>query len=77
MGKGKRKERERKLVPFHLEVEQITRLRVLAQRWNTTPSDALRRVLDQAYVGRGALCMVEAGFIFLEHMTRSPEEKKP
>ena len=66
-----------KLVPFKLEAEQIARLLALAKRWNTTPSDALRRALDQAHFGRGAMCALEAGLIFLDHLGRKPEEKKP
>ena len=59
--------------------DPATRLLTLAQRWKVSPTEALRRVLDQAFVGRGALVALEAGFIALEHMTSKPEEeeKKP
>ena len=70
----------RKREPFAIAVtgEQAKRLQALARRWNVTPDEALRRALDQAYVGRGALVAIEAGFIALEHFTRKkPEEKKP
>lgn len=58
--------------------EQAKRLNALALRWGVLPDEALRRVLDQAFVGRGALVALEFGFIAIEHMTRKkPEEKKP
>ena len=70
----------RKREPFAIAVtgEQAKRLMTISRRWNVTPDEALRRVLDQAFVGRGALVAIEAGFIALEHFTRKkPEEKKP
>lgn len=69
----------RKREPFTIAVtgEQAKRLVKLSQRWGVKPDEALRRVLDQAFVGRGALVALEAGFIALEHLTRKPEEKKP
>ena len=70
----------RKREPFAIAVtgEQAKRLQALAKRWGVEPDEALRRALDQAYVGRGALVAIEAGFIALEHFTRKkPEEKKP
>ena len=56
--------------------EQARRLEQLAKRWGVGPEEALRRALDQAFVGRGAMVALEAGFVFLEHVTRKPEEKK-
>jgi len=52
-----------------IEGEQATRLQALARRWGVLPAEALRRVLDQAFVGRGALVTLEAGFILLENLT--------
>ncbi len=49
---------------------QAERLAALARRWNVSPDEALRRALDQAFVGRGALVAAEAGFVFLEHLLR-------
>jgi hypothetical protein len=51
-----------------IEGEQATRLEALAQKWGVTHTEALRRVLDQAFIGRGAAVAVEAGFILLENM---------
>lgn len=68
----------RKREPFTIAVtgEQAKRLVSLAKRWNVKPDETLRRVLDQAFVGRGALVALEAGFIALEYFTRKkPEEK--
>jgi hypothetical protein len=56
-----------------IEGEQAVRLEELARRWGTTPTEALRRALDQAFVGRGAMVALQAGLIFLENM----EFKKP
>lgn len=69
----------RKRDPFTIAVtgDQAKRLLALARRWGVKPNEALRRVLDQAFVGRGALVALEAGFVALEHLTRKPEEKKP
>ena len=56
---------------------QAGRLLALARRWGVTPDEALRRALDQAFVGRGALVAVEAGFIAMEHFLREkPKDKK-
>ena len=59
--------------------EQTDRLHALACRWGVTPNEALRRALDQAFIGRGAMVALEAGFILLENMTRAkkPAELKP
>jgi transposase-like protein len=57
--------------------EQARRLQALARRWGVAPDEALRRALDQAFVGRGALVALEAGLIALEHMTRKNPEEKP
>lgn len=70
----------RKREPFAITVtgEQAKRLQALARRWGVAPDEALRRVLDQAFVGRGAMVALEAGLAFLDHLTlKSPEEKKP
>ena len=69
----------RKREPFAIAVtgEQAKRLQALSRRWGVEPDEALRRALDQAFVGRGALVAIEAGLIAIEHFTRKPEEKKP
>lgn len=65
-----------------IDGEQAMRLQTLATKWNVAPTEALRRVLDQAFIGRGAAVAVEAGFILLETMISNkklkekPEEKK-
>ena len=65
-------------VNVELDPVQAGRLRTLASNWGVTTSEALRRVLDQAFVGRGALVAAEAGLIFLEHLARKkPELEKP
>lgn len=56
---------------------QAERLAVLARRWNVSHEEALRRALDQAFVGRGALMAAEAGFIFLEHLMSKPKQLPP
>ena len=67
--------RSRKIV---IEGEQAVRLEELARRWGTTPTEALRRALDQAFVGRGAMVALQAGLIFLENMEfKKPTELKP
>jgi len=64
--------------PVVVRGEQAARLQTLARRWGVEPDEALRRVLDQAFVGRGAMVALEAGFVFVEHLLREkPEEKKP
>ena len=61
-----------------IEGEQAVRLEELARRWGTTPTEALRRALDQAFVGRGAMVALQAGLIFLENMEfKKPTELKP
>jgi len=69
----------RKREPFTIAVtgDQAKRLMTLSRRWNVKPNEALRRVLDQAFVGRGTFVALEAGIAFLEHVSRKPEEKKP
>jgi len=69
--------RKKKMV---VEGEQADRLQALARRWGVTPTEALRRVLDQAFVGRGAAIALEAGFILLENMAfnkKRPELTPP
>jgi hypothetical protein len=56
---------------------QAERLAVLARRWNVSCDEALRRTLDQALIGRGALHVAEAGFIFLEHLMTKPKPSLP
>ena len=61
-----------------IEGEQATRLETLARQWGTTPTEALRRALDQAFVGRGAMVALQAAFVFLENMEfKKPTELKP
>jgi hypothetical protein len=59
-----------------VEGEQAKRLRALAAKWNVGHDEALRRALDQAFIGRGALVAAEGALIFLEHLaTRKVEPK--
>lgn len=68
----------RKIKPVVLTGESAERLRALALRWGTTPEDAARRVLDQAFVGRGALVAARAGMILLgELLADKPKPKLP
>lgn len=69
----------RKRDPFTIAVtgDQAKRLLALARRWGVKPDEALRRALDQAFVGRGALVAIEAGFIAMEHFTRKNPDVTP
>lgn len=71
--KKKRKSMQQTLV---VEPEQANRLQALAARWKVSTNEALRRALDQAFIGRGALVALEAGFVFLEHLVSKKDEKK-
>jgi hypothetical protein len=76
--KDKSKRMANGLINADLDPVQVGRLRTLASNWGITTSEALRRVLDQAFVGRGALVALEAGFVFIEHLGRKkPEQMKP
>lgn len=62
--------------PVVLAGEVAGKLRRLALHWGVSPEEAARRVLDQAFVGRGALAVMKAGWVFIEHLiAESP--KKP
>jgi hypothetical protein len=69
--------RAKKVVVVTVTGEQASRLMELARRWGVTEGEALRRVLDQAFIGRGALVALKAGFIAMDHFASKPEEKKP
>jgi hypothetical protein len=75
LGSTENKMKRRRII---IEGEQAVRLEELARRWGTTPTEALRRALDQAFVGRGAMVALHAGLIFLENMEfKKPTELKP
>lgn len=64
------------VVPVKLRGDVARRLRELAIKWGVAPEEAARRVLDQAFVGRGAMVALEAAFVFGEHLlTRKPVPK--
>ncbi len=60
-----------------LDSKQIDRLLALARRWNVSTDEALRRVLDQAFIGRGTLIAAEGALVFLEHLSSKPKKLEP
>jgi hypothetical protein len=59
---------------IEIEGEQATRLLALAHKWGVTPTEALRRALDQAFVGRGVMVALQTGLVLFENLAKKPPE---